>query len=109
MEQRTQLIELNEREARLALDAITRQHTTIELINAIQRQAHMMGETAQKRLDDTLEAVLAMHDTDLPRGYSVRLTGTTLELVTMAEMGQHGIVENRQILDSLPQDGHSAA
>lgn len=97
MDGNTITVELNEREARLALDAITRQETTIELIRAIMRQADMMGVSAQKRLDDTLEAVLAMHDIDLPRVYSVRITATTLELLVQPEpINHHGIVENRQ-------------
>jgi hypothetical protein len=91
-------VDLNEREARLALDAITRQSTTVEIVQAQIRQAHLMGETAQKRLDDTLEAVLAMHDIDLPRSYSVRITGTTLELLKHPEpIEHHGVTSDTEI------------
>jgi hypothetical protein len=73
-------IELNERHARQALEAITRQATTVEHVRAQMRRLDMLASNAQRRLDETLEAILSAHDFEMPQHYNVRLSGTMLEL-----------------------------
>jgi ABC-type transporter MlaC component len=102
-------IQLNERQARQALDALTRQTTTMEIVDAQMRQLRMIADAAQRKLDEQLEAIFSVFDMDLPRNYQVRLTGTTLEIQTQPEQGEElmrivHVNERKEVLsDSRPE------
>lgn len=73
-------VELNDRTARQVLDAITRHSTTVELADAVLERCRERVRASQKRLDETIESVLAVRDLDLPERYQVKLDGLTLHV-----------------------------